>query len=48
VFYREGIRVEATNTNSDDFEKNLISIRAEQREALAVYRPKAFCTVTGI
>lgn len=48
VFYREGIRVEATNTNSDDFVKNLITIRAEQREALAVYRPKAFCTVTGV
>jgi HK97 family phage major capsid protein len=48
VFYREGIRVEATNTNSDDFVKNLITIRAEQREALAVYRPLAFCTVTGI
>jgi HK97 family phage major capsid protein len=48
VFYREGIRVEATNTNSDDFVKNLITIRAEQREALAVYRPTAFSTVTGV
>lgn len=48
VFYREGIRVESTNSNEDDFKKNLIAIRAEQREALAVYRPMAFCTVTGI
>lgn len=48
IFRREGIRVEATNSNEDDFEKNLITIRAEERLALAVYRPKAFCTVTGI
>lgn len=48
VFYREGLRVESTNSNEDDFKKNLVAIRAEQREALAVYRPKAFCSVTGL
>jgi HK97 family phage major capsid protein len=48
VFYRQGIMVESTNSNEDDFKRNLIAIRAEQREALAVYRPKAFATVTGI
>lgn len=48
IFRREGIRVEATNSNEDDFKKNLIAIRCEERLALAVYRPKAFCTVTGI
>lgn len=48
LFRREGLRVEATNSNEDDFKKNLIAIRAEERLALAVYRPLAFCTVTGI
>ncbi len=48
VWYREGLRVESTNSNEDDFKKNLIAIRAEQREALTVYRPKAFCSVTGL
>lgn len=48
VFFREGIRMDSTNSNQDDFVKNLITIRVEERLALAVYRPKAFCTITGI
>lgn len=48
VFYREGIRLEATNSNEDDFINNLIAIRCEIRLALAVYRPKAFCAVTSL
>jgi HK97 family phage major capsid protein len=48
VFYRHGVRVEATNSDASDFQFNRIAIRAEQREALAVWRPKAFCTVTGM
>lgn len=48
IFYRDGLRVESANQNEDDFKTNKIAIRAEQREALAIYRPKAFCTVTGL
>jgi HK97 family phage major capsid protein len=42
-FLRQGLAVETTNSNEDDFKRNLIAIRAEERGALAVYRPKAFC-----
>lgn len=48
IFRRTGVTIESTNSNEDDFEKNLISLRAEERLALATYRPLAFCLVTGI
>lgn len=48
IWQREGIRVDATNTNEDDFTFNRISLRVEERLALAVYRASAFCTVTSI
>jgi len=48
IFYRQGIRVEATNSDASDFQYNRIAMRAEQREALAVWRPPAFCKVTGL
>lgn len=47
-FLRQGVTMEATNSNEDDFKKNLVALRVEMRGALAVYRPLAFCTVTGI
>ncbi|MBK4770980.1 MAG: phage major capsid protein [Pantoea sp. Morm] len=42
LFDREDANVVISTENSDDFEKNMISIRCEERIALAVYRPEAF------
>lgn len=47
-FIREGMRLEMTNANEDDFRRNLICLRAEHRLALAVYRPIAFLEFTGM
>ena len=46
VVSRNGISIEATNTNEDDFVKNLMTIRAEERLALAVRRPAGFNVLT--
>lgn len=48
VWRRTGIQVDSTNSNEDDFKKNLVMLRAEERAGLAVYLPSAFCKVTGI
>jgi HK97 family phage major capsid protein len=48
IFRKGGIRVEASNSHQDYFVKNLVAIRAEERLALAVYRPGAFGKVTGL
>ena len=43
TFYnREGVTVEMSDSDSDNFTKNLITIRAERRCMLAVERPAAF------
>lgn len=41
VFDREDANVEISTEDSDNFRKNLITLRAEQRIALAIYRPEA-------
>ena len=46
VVQNGGVSVEATNTNEDDFVKNLMTIRAEERLALAVRRPAGFKKLT--
>ena len=46
VVQKGGVRVEATNSDQDDFVKNLMTIRAEERLALAVRRPAGFKVLT--
>lgn len=48
VFRKGGVRVDSTNADVDDFERNLITMRAEERLLLACYQPLAFCKVTGL
>jgi len=42
IFDREEANVVISTENVDDFEKNMVSIRCEERLALAVKRPEAF------
>lgn len=44
IFDRMDIEVLLSTENDKDFENNLVSIRAEERLAFAVYRPEAFVT----
>ncbi|MCV7205300.1 phage major capsid protein [Mycolicibacterium peregrinum] len=45
--YRKGgVRVEAATQHASDFTSNLVTVRAEERTALAVRVPLGFCKVT--
>ncbi len=45
-FRKGGVVLDSTNSNEDDFRRNLVALRIEERVALALYYPLAFCKVT--
>jgi len=48
VTRRTGITVTASSENSTNFVENKLTLLAEERIALEVYRAAAFCSVTGL
>lgn len=48
IFDREETNVVVATENEDDFVKNMITIRAEERLAMAVYRPEAFVKIADL
>jgi HK97 family phage major capsid protein len=48
IFRRSGIDIAISTEHSDYFIYNKVAVRAEERIALAVYRPAAFCKIEAI
>lgn len=46
VYRKGGVRVESTNSHANDFTTNLVTVRAEERVALAVRRPAGIAHLT--
>lgn len=46
VYRKGGVRVESTNSHANDFTSNLVTVRAEERLALAVRRPSGLVKAT--
>lgn len=46
LYRKGGVRVESTNSHASNFTTNIVTIRAEERVALAVRVPLGFCKLT--
>jgi len=47
LFIRQDVTLAISDSHSDFFIRNKVMLRAEMRAALCVFRPAAFCLVTG-
>lgn len=47
LFIRRGVTISSTDSHDDWFISEIIAIKATLRAALAVYKPAAFCGLTG-
>jgi HK97 family phage major capsid protein len=48
IFRKKMITIQISNSHDDYFIKGKLAVRADERIALVVYRPAAFCMTTGI
>jgi HK97 family phage major capsid protein len=48
IYRRSAIRIDMTESHADWFQKNLTAIRAEVRQLLATYTPKAIGTASAL
>lgn len=48
IFRKRGVIIKVSDSHSDYFVKSKQAIRIDERMTLAIYRPAAFCKVTGI
>jgi hypothetical protein len=49
ALYRRGmLRIDISHSNEDDFLRNLLMVRVEERVTFATYKPTGFASVTGL
>lgn len=48
VWYRQGVTVDTSNSNNDDYQRNITRFRIEARLGLAVVKPSAIVKVQGL
>ncbi len=48
LFWRQAFEMEISTEHGNNWANDILALKVRERVALAVYRPAAFCTVTGI